>query len=385
MSEILPQLFDRIRATLAARERDGLLRELRVPDLAARGALNLADNDYLDLAGDPAVIEAAARAAKESGCGAGSSPLITGYRKEHRLLEDRLCEWMGFPSALLWTSGFAANQALLSRLPEKGDLVLADRLIHHSMVSGMLRGGARFLRFPHNDLDALEKLLSRYHQRYSSIFVATESVFSMDGDSPDLVGMADLKKRFPYVWILDEAHSLGWYGPAGSGLAAKEKISGAVDVLVGTLGKTLGSQGAFTLFRDKQLREFLINESGEFIFSTYLSPIAAAAAAAAVNRCKELACDQRDWQRFSEQVRAKLQSDSWNASGGNSPIIPVSIGDAAKTVAIGRFLRGRGILAGAVRPPAVPANGSRLRLSLKRTLVNEDANRLLEALNAFRE
>jgi 8-amino-7-oxononanoate synthase len=376
---IPPGLQAHLTDALDRRQASGLLRSLRCWP-SPPGWLNLADNDYLALSHDPAVIAAATAAARHHGCSSSASPLITGYQPPHLELEGKLCAWHGFPHGLVWNSGYSSNQAILSRLPRPGDLVLADRLIHNSMVAGILQSGARLIRYRHNDIAHLTALLEQHSAGNRTLFVVTESVFSMDGDYPDLAAFAALKNRYPFCLIVDEAHATGWYGPGGAGLVAEVGATGAVDVLVGTLGKALGSQGAYTLFHDPLLREFMVNEAAEFIFSTYLSPIAAAAAEAAVGRAQTLAADQTAWRKRSRDFRSGLRHRGWEVPEGDSPIIPVILGDTEATLRAATHLRDQQIVVGAVRPPTVPVGSSRLRLSLKRTMGEAELARFADAL-----
>ena len=372
---------ERCRAALAVREERGLRRRLRV--FSGDGTvLNLADNDYLALAGDPGVAAAVSRAAREHGASASASPLITGWREPHEKLLGELCAWHGLPCGLLWTSGYAANAGVLGVLPARGDLVLADRLIHHSMIAGLLRSGARLQRYRHLDLDQLEAMLAGADGR--TVFVVTESVFSMDGDYPDMRRMAALKRRHGFFWIVDEAHGLGWYGAQGAGLARKAGVGGEVDILVATLGKTLASGGAYTLFRDEAVRDHVMNMAGEFIYSTAMPPTAAAGASAALAKVIALSVNQAAWQGMSRRVCEQLQGAGWDALAGDSPVVPVRIGDAAKVLALANALRDAGIYVGAVRPPTVPEGTSRLRFSLKRTFKESDAGRVIAAMEAWR-
>lgn len=377
--------LERCRSELADRDRRRLRRHLRVTALPP-GGLNLADNDYLDLAHDPAVVAAAAAAAAAHGTSAAASPLITGWREPHARLVEALGAWHGFSSGLLWSSGYAANSAVLATLPRRGDLVLADRLVHASIVAGMLASGARVQRYAHLQLDELERRLAadRASHPGRTIFVVTESVFSMDGDYPDLARLAALKRRHGFCWILDEAHALGWYGPGGAGLARAQGVERDVDILVGTLGKTLASGGAYTLFHEEAVRDTLVNRAGEFIYSTALPPANAAAAGAALERIRVLAADQAAWQAASRDFRAALRGAGWAAPEGDSPIVPVRLDDEEAALALADFLRSAGIRAGVVRPPTVPAGTSRLRLSLKRTFRREDADRVLAVLAEWR-
>ncbi len=372
---------ERCRTTLAAREERGLRRRLRVFS-NDDALLNLADNDYLALAGDPGVAAAVSRAAREHGTSASASPLITGWRKPHEQLLGELCAWHGLPCGLLWTSGYAANTGVLGVLPARGDLVLADRLIHHSMIAGLLRSGARLQRYRHLDLDQLEEMLTGAAGR--TVFVVTESVFSMDGDYPDMRRMAELKRRHGFFWIVDEAHGLGWYGAQGAGLARAGGVEGEIDILVGTLGKTLASGGAYTLFRDEAVRDHVMNMAGEFIYSTAIPPTAAAGASAALARAITLSVDQTAWQGRSRHFREQLQAAGWDALAGDSPVVPVRIGDATRMVSLANALREAGIWAGAVRPPTVPEGTSRLRFSLKRTFKESDIERVLAAMDGWR-
>jgi 8-amino-7-oxononanoate synthase len=375
--------LERCRRTLAERDEQKLRRTLRVT--ARRdGDLNLADNDYLDLARDPALAAAVATAVAEHGTSASASPLITGWRKPHAQLVEALCAWHGFSCGLLWSSGYAANSAVLGGWPARGDLVLADRLIHHSMVAGLLRSGARLQRYEHLNLGQLEEQLARAQPSGRTVFVVTESVFSMDGDYPDLAHMAELKRRHGFCWVVDEAHALGWYGPEGAGLVRAAGVESAVDVLVGTLGKTLAAGGAYTLFREEAARDYFVNTAGEFIYSTGFPPANAAAALAALGRVRALAGQQAEWQERSRAFRAALQAAGWSAPAGESPVVPVRLDDEDAALALAGALREAGIYAAAVRPPTVPAGTSRLRFSLKRTFTRADRERVLAAMAAWR-
>lgn len=368
---------------LAERDRLGLRRTLRVTEHRADG-LNLADNDYLDLARDPAVAAAVTAAAADYGASASASPLITGWRPLHARLVEQLAAWHGFPGGLLWSCGYAANLSVLGTLPVRGDLVLADRLIHHSMIAGVLRSGAELKRYAHLRLDQLEELLAQARPAGRRVFVATESVFSMDGDYPDLVRMAALKRQYGFFWIVDEAHALGWYGPHGAGLARAAGVEEAIDVLVGTLGKTLASGGAYALFRCEAVRDYLVNTAGEFIYSTALPPTNAAAALAALARVRTLAVGQPEWHARARDFRARLEREGWLTPVGDSPIVPVRLDDAGASVLLADHLRRAGVLVAAVRPPTVPVGTSRLRFSLKRNFGVPEAERVFGLMNEWR-
>jgi 8-amino-7-oxononanoate synthase len=394
------RISERAREAMSERKAGGLLRQLEARP-ANTTWLNLADNDYLGLSRDPSVITAAAAAAVKWGASASASPLITGYTELHAELERALAGWHGYQHGLVWNSGFAANSAVLGMLPRRGDVVLADRLIHASMVAGILRSGARLRRFPHNDLLALNAMLAEESERRSpdrqvpktvsqradreigapsAILVVTESIFSMDGDGPDLAALSQLHKEFGFFWVLDEAHATGWFGETGAGALEAQGCLGEPDLLVSTLGKSLGSQGAYTLFRDGALREWLLNEAGEFVYSTYLAPPAAGAALAALKRVRELASERGALHALSRSWRAAMQDAGAKVPEGSSPIVPVLLGSAERAAEVQRALLERGFRVSCIRPPTVPEGTARLRVSLRRGLTDAQRDAFAAAL-----
>jgi 8-amino-7-oxononanoate synthase len=373
------QIAERAATALAERTSNGLLRQLE-PKPAGPAWLNLADNDYLGLSHDPVVVAAAAAAAQKWGASAGASPLITGYTELHAELERALTLWHGYEHGLVWNSGYAANSAVLSMLPQHGDVVLADRLIHASMVAGILRSGARLRRFPHNDLDSLQAMLDEESRRDGAVFVVMESIYSMDGDGPDLNAVAQLHDEYEFIWLLDEAHATGWFGETGAGALEAQGCGAQADIVVGTLGKALGAQGAYTLFHDASLREWLLNEAGEFVYSTYLAPPAAGAALAALGCVRELDVERLFFHELSRSWRAAMRDAGANVPDGESPIVPVLLGSAERAVAVQRVLLERGFRVSCIRPPTVPEGTARLRVSLRRGLTDAQRETFVAAL-----
>ena len=360
-------LLQRLRQSLAQREGSSLRRKLTAR-ASADTRVNLADNDYLGLSRDPAVVAAGVAALQEWGASSSASPLVTGYTEIHQQLEQTLAAWQGYAHGLVMNTGFSANSAVLGGLPKKGDLILADRLVHASMLDGIMASGARLRRFAHNDLDALELMLHEEPALDGVIFVVTESVYSMDGDSPDLKRLASLRKRFGFCWVLDEAHATGWYGATGSGLQEEQGAFAAADIVVGTLGKGLGSQGAYVLSHAPEVRDALINFAGEFVYSTYLAPSCAAAALAAVERVKGMSAERADLQALSHAWRDGLVEAGFAVPSGDSPIIPLILGDSDVTLKYATALRAAGFMVSAIRPPTVPVRTGRIRISLRRGL-----------------
>ena len=360
-------LLQRLRQSLAQREGSSLRRKLTARASSDK-RVNLADNDYLGLSRDPDVIAAGVAALHEWGASASASPLVTGYTEIHQKLEQTLAAWQGYAHGLVINTGFAANSAVLGGLPKKGDVILADRLVHASMLDGIMASGARLRRFAHNDLDALELMLHEEPALDGVIFVVTESVYSMDGDSPDLKRLASLRKRFGFCWVLDEAHATGWYGATGSGLQEAQGAFAAADIVVGTLGKGLGSQGAYVLSHAPEVRDALINFAGEFVYSTYLAPSCAAAALAAVERVKGMSGERAELHALSHAWRDGLVEAGFAVPSGDSPIIPLILGDSDVTLKYATALRSAGFMVSAIRPPTVPVRTGRIRISLRRGL-----------------
>ncbi|MGK0456488.1 MAG: 8-amino-7-oxononanoate synthase [Lentimonas sp.] len=367
---------------LEQRKKNATFRELKIRQ-HNETTLNLSDNDTLGLRNHPALIKAAQSATAKWGTSSSASPLISGYTGVHAELEKKLSDWYGGRPALVWNSGYAANQTVLKLFIDRGDLIIADRLIHNSLINGILQTGARLIRFRHNDLDHLEALLEK-HQSERRIHLVTESVYSMDGDYPDLGKISQLKSKYPFNWFLDEAHALGWYGQSGSGLAEVFNVLEHVDVLIGTLGKALASSGAFTIFKEEWLRDYCINEAGEFIYSTYLPPTSAASAIAAL----ELAQQHPEWRTTAQEkarsFRKTLLTNGWHVLGTESAIVPVLCGASEAALELGNIFLKNGIRVGAIRPPTVPKGQARLRISLKSNLTDHDYETLYSCFDQSR-
>jgi len=371
----------RIEGFLQERAEAGTLRKITT-SVSKKNVLDLSNNDYLSLSKHPLVRRAASRAIEDHGCSASASPLLSGFGPSHELLKQTICNWFESSAnqVMLWNSGYSANQSILKILPRKGDLVLADKLIHESMISGILSSGARLIRYPHLDLEKLESLLTRFSGE-RMIFLATESLFGMDGDYPDLRRISELKEKRPFFWILDEAHALGWYGKRGTGLAEEKQVFKQVDLIIGTMGKALGSSGAFTIFKNAKLTDYVINKSGHFIYSTFLPPSSALAAAQAIELLSGWQEERRLWQEASQNMRTELIRLGHSSALGDSPIIPLFFDNLEELQASKENLSSSGIKVSAIRPPTVPADSPRIRISLKRELAGSNiAKRIHEAL-----
>ncbi len=363
------KFFTRLEDDLNSRKDKYLYRE---PGLYKNYQHNLASNDYFQLRSHPNVINGIKKACEKYGSGSGASPLLSGFLQCHQDLLDEILNWKKKPSGMLFNSGFVANQALLKHLPGKKDLILADRLIHHSLAQALLQGPAKFKRYGHLDMQELEKLLKKYSKDFDTIFVVTESVFSMDGDYPDLKNLVELKNKFPFLLILDEAHGTGVFGKNGGGLAEEMGVLPEVDILIGTFGKALASMGAYVLANNSSVIDYLTNVAGEYIYSTFLAPSQVGAAHEAIKLIKDFDKQREKIRKLSKYFRKSLNQNSFLFE---SPIIPILIKDPMETMVLRDRLLEKGFLVGAVRPPTVPGNTSRLRISLhtgvKESLVDE--------------
>ena len=343
---------------------------------------NLISNDYFQLRFHPKVIAGAKIACEKHGSGSGASPLLSGFLSCHQELLDEILNWKQKSSGMLFNSGFVANQAVLKNLPGKNDFVLADRLIHHSLAQALVQSPAKFKRYNHLDMADLETLLQKNHKKYDTIFVVTESVFSMDGDYPDLKTLVALKKKFPFILLLDEAHGTGVFGEHGGGLAEEMNVLDEVDIIVGTLGKALASMGAYVLTNNPSIIDYLTNEAGEYIYSTFLPPSQVGAALESIKLIKTFDEQRKTLRSLSKYFREGLNQNSGEME---SPIIPVLIGDPQETIELRDQLLSKGILVGAVRPPTVPANSSRLRISLHSNINEALVDELLKLLDPWKK
>ena len=365
---------------LAAAGRAGLARKtVPRPD-----GLDFMTNDYLGLLGRPELAEAAAEAAARWGTGAGGSRLLGGDRPPHRRLEEALAEWKGTEAALVFPSGWQANAAALSALLREGDGVWSDSLNHASIIDGLRLSKANRFVFPHGDLDELERSLARHRSSCRTALIVVEGVYSMDGDVCDLPALRETALRHDAVLYVDDAHGTGTLPPRGRGVFDRFGMRPLEnEVVMGTLSKALASQGGFVCCTAR-MREYLVNFSRGFIFSTGLCPPAAAAALAALELFSSDGSLFGALRRNCGTLAEGLRSMGLPASD-ETPIFPVVLGEPYEALAAARFLADRGIHAGAVRPPAVPEGSSRLRATVSARHTEKDLQRLLDALSAFFE
>ena len=357
--------------------RAGLHRKLRTvegpqgPRVTMGGVevLLLCSNNYLGLADHPQVRRAAAEAAERFGAGAGASRLISGSMALHRKLERRIAEFARAETALAFGSGYLANMGTVSSLAGRDQVVFSDELNHASIIDGCRLARAETFVYRHRDVEHLAWGLERARGR--AALIVTDSVFSMDGDVAPLVELVELARANACPLMVDEAHAVGALGPGGRGAVAEAGLTGEVDVIVGTLGKSLGSYGAYVCAKT-ELCELLVNTARTFIFSTALPPPAIGAALAALDLLAARPGMVEQLRRNSAMLRGELAGCGFDTGESRTQIMPVVVGDARRAVALCERCLDRGVFAQAIRPPTVPDGTSRLRLSVMATHRSEE-------------
>src|ERR671915_145384 len=365
----------------------GLYRKLRVISgpqgprvlLDGKPVLLLCSNNYLGLADHPRVREAAAEAAMRWGVGAGASRLVSGNMTVHRRLEEQLADFKGSEACVLFGSGYLANAGIVSTLARAGDVVFSDELNHASIVDGCRLARAETFVYDHCDPEHLEWGLREAAGR--GALIVTDGVFSMDGDVAPLMEIVELAQRYDARVMVDEAHGTGCVGVGGRGLVASLALEDEVDVVVGTLGKSLGSYGAYVLC-DNAMAKYLINTARTLIFSTALPPPAVAAAGAALELLREQPRRVEKLQRNARVLREALGESGLPVPAGDTPIVPVIVGDARATVAASDRALERGIFAQAIRPPTVAPGTSRLRLAVMASHTKSELREAAQVLAA---
>ena len=364
----------RVRREVGARAADGVRVQVDGTDLTS-----FCSNDYLGLAGHPRVVEAFVAAAREWGVGSGASHLVSGHCSEHHALEEELAAFTGRPRALLFSTGYMANLAVVTTLLGRGDRVFEDRLNHASLLDAGLASGARFARFPHGDAATLRERLAEPGEGH--VIVATDGVFSMDGDVAPLRALADACRAHRAWLFVDDAHGLGVLGETGRGsLEAAGLGLQDVPILMGTLGKALGTFGAFVA-GPEDLVETLLQQARTYIYTTALPPAVAAATRAALRVLQEEPGRRERVLGHAARFRTEAAGLGLCLPASITPIQPVVIGSESAALAASEALRSQGLWIPAIRPPTVPAGTSRLRITFSAAHSDDDVDRLLEALS----
>ena len=348
-----------------------------------RSMLNLSSNDYLGLAVDERIREEFfdLTPISEQRMSSSSSRLLTGNFHEYEQLEHTLSQLFGNRAALLFNSGYHMNIGILPALCDSKTLILADKLVHASLIDGMRLSNAQYVRYRHNDLNHLDALLKRYQadQTFERIIIVTESIFSMDGDEADLAALVALKKQYSNVMLyVDEAHAIGVRGKQGLGIVEQAAVIQDVDFIVGTFGKALASVGAY-LICDPIIRDFLINKMRPLIFSTAQPPMCMAWSNFILQKVVKMN-DQREYLKaLSHSLNTQILAKNYDCPS-SSQIVPVIVGDSIQTVALAQEMQEAGFYIMPVRPPTVPQGASRLRICLNARIDQHDLDCLISLL-----
>ena len=384
------ELFQEQLEALRARSLERKLRETssaQGPEvqIAGRRLINFSSNDYLGLASDSRLREAAIGTIREFGVGTGASRLVSGTQSPHLRLEDALAKWKETEAALSFSSGYAAALGTVPALVSKDDVILLDKLCHASLIDGAKLSGAILRIFPHNHLGKLEDHLEWTRREHAGkrILILTESIFSMDGDRAPLRELVELKSRFGALLMLDEAHAVGVIGPNGRGLAAAENLNEDVDLQMGTLSKALGASGGY-ICGSRSLIEWLINRARSFIYSTAPPPAIVAAALAAVNFLGSSEGEERRrllWERIG-LMQDLLPRNELNEKAGvaSSAIFPWIVGDEQAAIDLASALQSEGFLVPAIRYPTVAKGCARLRITVTASHGENQIRSLCEAI-----
>ncbi len=372
---------ERLSRHLAKRREKGLYREL--PSYRLYGdnrIINLAGNDYLGLSRHPAIKEACARAARDRGAGNCASRLISGNHPDYQRLEEKLSQWLN-REVLVFGSGFLANVGVLSCIAGRHDVFFADKLVHRSIIEGMKLSGARIERFSHNDMDDLKRLLERKRGQADNAFIVTEGLFSMTGSVPPWQEIVHLKKAFDCHLYVDEAHSIGVWGPDGKGLAAAAGCLDEIDIFLGTFGKGWGNYGSF-LAATSLLKDYLVNFAPSLIYSTALPPSVLAGIQASWD-----VITSKEGEKRREKLRENIEYFCEKYKGrslkrrGNCQIQALMAEDIKTMLKAHAYLKEAGYITAAIRPPTVPPGMAMIRLSLHAEISKKQMSELTEVLN----
>lgn len=379
--DFMHQQLQQLEAASNLRHLPALIHDGRDVIVNGQRMLNLSSNDYLGLAADRRLREAFLETLTPDTFlpTSSSSRLLTGNFTGYTKLEQELAQLFGTEAALVFNSGYHANTGILPAVSDAQTLILADKLVHASLIDGIRLSAARCIRYRHNDLAQAERLVEEHHQTYSRIILVTESIFSMDGDEADLRALVALKKRYDNLLLyVDEAHAFGVRGPHGLGCAEEAGCIGDIDFLVGTFGKAAASAGAYIVCR-QVVRDYLINRMRTFIFTTALPPVNIAWTLFIVRKLADMQERREHLAHIGRLLRDALTARSYTCPS-TSHIVPLMVGPSADTVLRADQLQRHGFYALPVRPPTVPEGTSRIRFSLTADVREDEILRLIACI-----
>jgi 8-amino-7-oxononanoate synthase len=379
-------MLQALQQELEKRKSQGLLRQRRLLDSPQaehivaneQPYLSFCSNDYLGLANHPALIIAMQKAAGESGVGSGASNLITGHHRYHDSLEKQLADFVEMPAALLFSTGYMANIGVLGALAGREDAIFADKLNHACLNDGGYYSLAEFHRFPHNDVAALEKLLKASNAKRK--LIAADAVFSMDGDLAPLAEYLALCEQYDAYLYVDDAHGFGVLGEHGQGSLNHLKLKSPRLIMMATLGKAAGVAGAFVA-AEQVVIDYLIQTAKSYVYSTPAPPALSATLSASVNLIQAGDALRQHLYTLIDCLKANLKVQHWQLMPSITAVQPLVVGGNLEALALSEHLQTQGILVPAIRPPTVPVNTSRLRISLSAAHSEQDVVRLAQSIN----
>lgn len=349
--------------------------------------LNLSSNDYLGLAADNQLLSAFLSQIKDSEIPltSSSSRLLTGNFPIYAELEQRIANDFQREACLLFNSGYHANIGILPAVADRNTLIVADKLVHASLIDGIRLAECKWLRYRHNDYQHLTDILAKQASQYEHIIIVTESVFSMDGDIADLATLIQLKRQYQNVLLyIDEAHAVGVFGKNGLGIAEQQNCIAEIDFLVGTFGKALASMGAYVVC-DQVIKDYLINTMRPLIFSTALPPFNVAWTHFLWQQLPQLQSQREHLAQLSQRLRHFIQQELGQPMLSSTNVVPYIIGNNQQTVAIATQLQQNGLYALPIRPPTVPKGTARIRFSLTAAITDEELTQLIEVLRVVQQ
>ncbi len=375
-----------LQTALEQRKADGLLRQRRLLDSPQAETIvtdnqhyvSFCSNDYLGLANHPTLIASMQNAAGEAGVGSGASNLITGHHRFHDALEQQLAQFVNMPAAMLFSTGYMANIGVLGALTRRGDAIFADKLNHACLNDGSYYALADFHRFPHNDVAALEKLLQKSKAKRK--LIAVDAVFSMDGDLAPLQAYLDLCEQYDAYLYVDDAHGFGVLGEHGQGSLNHLNLTSPRIVMMATLGKAAGVAGAFVA-GEQVVIDYLIQTAKSYVYSTPAPPALSATLSASVHLIEQGDALRAHLQQLIKTLKSHLKLTKWQLIPSETAVQPLLIGGNHEAVALSEHLQAKGILVPAIRPPTVPKNTARLRISLSAAHSEQDILELSHAIN----
>ena len=380
------KMLAELKLELDKRKADGLLRQRRLLDSPQaehivsndKKYLSFCSNDYLGLANNPVLITAMQAAAGDSGVGSGASNLITGHHRYHDALEKQLAEFVQMPAALLFSTGYMANIGVLGALVGRGDAIFADKLNHACLNDGGYYSLAEFNRFAHNDVGALEKLLKA--GKAKTKMIAVDAVFSMDGDMAPIAEYLQLCEQYDAYLYMDDAHGFGVLGERGSGTLSHFNLKSPRIIMMATLGKAAGVAGAFVA-GEQVVIDYLIQTAKSYVYSTPAPPALSATLAEAVKLIENGDDLRANLRHLMATLKQNLQLKKWQLMPSDTAIQPLLVGSNHAAIRLSEHLQNQGILVPAIRPPTVPVNTARLRISLSAAHTEADVIKLAQAIN----